>query len=98
MIKIILSSLIDFKIGLLGDCSEQKDLPDELCKFTHYWYPDSTDLLDDETMNLENGVEIGVKAVIIFWIKSLVAITLATIVIINVLLKRCNKKKKLKSN
>ena len=91
--------MIFFLIFLLsGNCTEQKDLPENLCKFTHYWYPDSTDLLDDKSMNLENGIEIGVKAVILFWIKGFAATVLGSIVIINVILKIRNKKTKLKSN
>ena len=83
---------------LSGDCTEQKELPESLCKFTHYWYPDSTDLLDEKSMNLENGIEIGVKAVILFWIKGFAASILGLIVMINVILKLRNKKTKLKSN
>ena len=49
-------------------------------------------------MNLENGIEIGVKAVILFWIKGFAASILGLIVIINVILKLRNKKTKLKSN
>ena len=49
-------------------------------------------------MNLENGIEIGVKAVIMFWIKGFAATVLGLIVIINVILKLRNKKTKLKSN
>ncbi len=73
-------------------------MPDKLCKFTHYWHTDSTDLLDEEAMGLENGVEIGIKAVIKFWLMQLVAIVLGSIVIVNVILKLCNRTKKIKKS
>ena len=73
-------------------------MPDKLCKFTHYWHPDSTDLLDEEAMGLENGTEIGDKAAIKFWLMQLVAIVLGSIVIVNVIMKLCNRSKKIKKS
>ena len=82
----------------LGDCSEQKDIPKEQCKFTHYWHQDSVNLLDEKSVILVNGVEAGVKAVIKFWAVKLIVVVFVTIILASILAKLCRSPVKTKKS
>jgi len=46
---------------LPGDCSGQDVLPQHLCRFAHYWLPDSADLTDEEGLGLVNGFHVRAR-------------------------------------
>ena len=82
----------------LGDCSEQKHISKDQCKFTHYWHEDSENLLDEKSVNLVNGVEAGVKAVIKFWAVKLIAVVFVSIILVNILVRLCRRPMKTKKS
>ena len=82
----------------LGDCSEQKHISKEQCKFTHYWHQDSQNLLDEKSLNLVNGIEAGVKAVIKFWAVKLIAVVFVSIILVNILVRLCRRPMKTKKS
>ena len=82
----------------LGDCSEQKHISKDQCKFTHYWHEDSENLLDEKSVNLVNGVEAGVKAVIKFWAVKLIAVVFVSIILAVILVKLCRSPVKTKKS
>ena len=88
----------DVSLILLGDCSEQRHISKELCKFTHYWHPDSQNLLDEKSLNLVNGIEAGVKAVIKFWAVKLIAAVFVTIILASFLVRLCRSPVKTKKS
>ena len=67
----------------LGDCTENKQIPDALCKFTHYWHSDSTNLLDIEALNLVHGVEEGQKKVLIRYAMCLIGFLVVVVILVN---------------
>ena len=79
----------DVSLIHLGDCSEQKHISKDQCKFTHYWHQDSENLLDEKSVNLVNGVEAGVKAVIKFWAAKFIAVVFVSIILAVILVKLC---------
>ena len=88
----------DVSLILLGDCSEQRHISKELCKFTHYWHQDSQNLLDEKSLNLVNGIEAGVKAVIKFWAVKLIAVVFVSIILAVILVKLCRSPVKTKKS
>ena len=88
----------DVSLILLGDCSEQRHISKELCKFTHYWHQDSQNLLDEKSLNLVNGIEAGVKAVIKFWAVKLIAVVFVSIILVNILVRLCRRPMKTKKS
>ena len=85
-------------LTLLGDCSEQKHISKEQCKFTHYWHQNSDDLLDEKSVNLVNGVEAGVKAVIKFWAVKMIAVVFVSIILAIILVRLCRSPTKTKKS
>ena len=88
----------DVSLIHLGDCSEQKHISKDQCKFTHYWHQDSENLLDEKSVNLVNGVEAGVKAVIKFWAVKLIAVVFASMIMVVILVKLCRSPVKTKKS
>ena len=88
----------DVSLIHLGDCSEQKHISKDQCKFTHYWHEDSENLLDEKSVNLVNGVEAGVKAVIKFWAVKLIAVVFVSIILAVILVKLCRSPVKTKKS
>ena len=88
----------DVSLIHLGDCSEQKHISKDQCKFTHYWHEDSENLLDEKSVNLVNGVEAGVKAVIKFWAVKLIAVVFVSIILAVIVVKLCRSPVKTKKS
>ena len=80
------------KINLyLGDCSSQKEIPEKYgwCRFTHSWYPDSTDLLDVESLGLVNGVDKGLEDYIKFYAFRVFYVLLLPLLVLMIVVKIC---------
>ena len=45
----------------LGSCPENSLLSADQCKFAHHWIPDTTDVLDEESLELENAFQVLLK-------------------------------------
>ena len=75
----------------LGDCSTQKEIPETYgwCRFTHPWYPDSTDLLDVENLGLVNGVDKGLEDYIKFYAFRVFYVVLLPLLVLVIVVKIC---------
>ena len=74
----------------IGDCSEQKQIEEEKCRFTHSWISNSANISDVEDLGLVHGIDVALRRQLKHYAKYIVF----SIVIVVLSIKMCKPRKR----
>ena len=79
-------------------CPEDSLLSADQCKFAHHWIPDTTDILDEESLNLENAFQVLLREDGPILLVALIAISMLFVVFVKITIFVFKSKPKIKTS